>query len=167
MTTKGRPYYGVGSYNPLGLPMHYGYEFMSAAYRSTDEWIQWAKFYQPKEENIMTTNGAAYHLARVNAAYDNPNSPTEMVCLESLEYLLGIRAEAEQAAQEFVDRAKAKTKSTDAIALGNAIHQDFADMLQRVKLAQEFALELEKDQVEPTTPRIGTRFLEILGRPVK
>lgn len=112
---------------------------------------------------MTDTNGAAYHLACVRASYDEPNSPTDVVNLEALEYLLSIRAEAEQAAEEFINRAKAKTKSTDAVALGNAIHQDFADMLSRMKLAREVVAAWEKSG-QRLTAACGKRMMEILGR---
>lgn len=115
---------------------------------------------------MTDTNGAAYHLARVRASYDEPNSPTDVVNLEALEYLLSIRAEAETHAQEFIDRSKAKTESTGPKAMREAIRQDFVDMLSRVKLAQEVA-EMWETMHDKNLQACGRRILEILGRPVK
>lgn len=103
------------------------------------------------------------HLQHVRTAFNDPHDDATHAALEALEYLLTLRTDAEQAAEEFVARSKAKTESTDAVALGNAIHQDFADMLERVKLAREVASAWEKSG-QRMTAACGKRIMEILGR---
>lgn len=105
---------------------------------------------------------ASEHLEAVRSTMNNEScSPAEYRALEALEFLLEPLAEAEKPAKTWKESAK-----PNALTMGEAIHQDMADVLARVKEAREVAAMWEKlnsDDVKAC----GRRMLEILGRPRK